>query len=130
MTEPTSARSALNLRLVLAASGAVLCALLGVLAVRAGATFAGFALLVLAFAGAVDAVVVLRRTCSAQSTSGTCSGSRASASHRGTSPGSTAMYTLPGKTATSRAAAAVAPARRVRGTATAAATAISATPLP
>ncbi|HWH30792.1 MAG TPA: DUF6343 family protein [Mycobacteriales bacterium] len=61
MTEPTSARSALNLRLVLAASGAVLCALLGVLAVRAGATFAGFALLVLAFAGAVDAVVVLRR---------------------------------------------------------------------
>ena len=61
MTEPTQARSALNLRLLLATTGAVLCAVLGALAVRAGATFAAFPLLVLAFAGAVDAVVLVRR---------------------------------------------------------------------
>lgn len=61
MTEPDTARSALNLRLVLAAFGLVVCAVLSVLVLRAGYAAPGLLLLALAVAAAVDLVVVLRR---------------------------------------------------------------------
>ncbi|GAB2961935.1 hypothetical protein GCM10027280_58530 [Micromonospora polyrhachis] len=54
--------SALNLRLVLASFGLVVCVVLGVLAVRADYTVLGVILFVLAAVAAVDLVVVqLRR---------------------------------------------------------------------
>jgi hypothetical protein len=55
------ARSALNLRLVLAVGGALLCLALGVAVVRSIGWLAALPLWVLAIAGAWDAVVVLRR---------------------------------------------------------------------
>ncbi len=55
------AASALNLRLVLALLGAVLCAGLGVLVLRTGSAVAGLLLLALAVAAVVDAVLVQRR---------------------------------------------------------------------
>lgn len=61
MNEPDAARSALNLRLALAASGLVVCAVLSVLVLRAGYAAPGLLLLALAVAAAVDLVVVLRR---------------------------------------------------------------------
>ena len=61
MTEPDAARSALNLRLALAAFGLVVCAVLSVLVLRAGYAAPGLVLLALAVAAAVDLVVVLRR---------------------------------------------------------------------
>ena len=61
MTEPARAQSALNLRLVLAGLGLVVCAVLSFFVLRAGYAVAGLLLLVLAVAAAVDLVVVLRR---------------------------------------------------------------------
>lgn len=61
MTEPVSARSALNLRLALASFGLVVCAVLGALVLWAGHVVVGLLLLVLAIAAAVDLVVVARR---------------------------------------------------------------------
>ncbi|HWG94170.1 MAG TPA: hypothetical protein VNU66_08110 [Mycobacteriales bacterium] len=58
------ARSALNLRLVLASGGALLCLFLGLLVLGTalpGGTVAAVLLFVLAAAGLVDAVVLLRR---------------------------------------------------------------------
>lgn len=55
------ARSALNLRLLLASGGLVMCLLLGILALRAfGAVPAGL-LFLLAAVGLLDVVVLLRR---------------------------------------------------------------------
>lgn len=61
MTSPETARSALTLRLVLAGFGLVTSLVLGVLALAAGATVAGYLLVGLAGAAAVDLVVVTRR---------------------------------------------------------------------
>ena len=61
MTEPGTAQSALNLRLVLAAFGLVVCTVLSVLVLRAGYAAPGLLLLALAVAAAVDLVVVVRR---------------------------------------------------------------------
>lgn len=55
------ARSALNLRLVLALGGVILCAVLGVLAWRAFGLLLSLPLFALAVVGVVDAVVVQRR---------------------------------------------------------------------
>lgn len=55
------ARSALNLRLLLASGGAVLCLLLGLLALRAFGPAAAGVLFGLAAVGLVDVVVLLRR---------------------------------------------------------------------
>ena len=65
------ASSALNLRLVLATGGAVMCLVLGALALAAGFGVLGVALLVLAVVGVVDAVVVqVRRRQRAQAHEG------------------------------------------------------------
>ena len=61
MTEPDTAKSALNLRLALAAFGLVVCAVLSVLVLRAGYAAPGLLLLALAVAAAADLVVVARR---------------------------------------------------------------------
>ena len=55
------ARSALNLRLVLAVGGAVLCTVLGVLVWRAFGLLPALALFLLAVVAVVDAVVVERK---------------------------------------------------------------------
>lgn len=55
------ARSALNLRLVLASGGTVLCVFLGVLVLRAFGLLPALLLFALAVAGIVDVVVILRR---------------------------------------------------------------------
>ncbi len=55
------ARSALNLRLILASGGAVMCLFLGVLALSAFGALPAVVLFLLAAVGAVDAVVLLRR---------------------------------------------------------------------
>lgn len=60
-TEPSNARSALNLRLVLAAAGLVVCAVLAVAAFAGDLPFAGAALAALAVAALVDLVVIQRR---------------------------------------------------------------------
>lgn len=61
MTEPSEARSALNLRGVLAAFGFITCLAGGWFALRSGASAAGLALLALALVAAVDFVVIGRR---------------------------------------------------------------------
>lgn len=61
MTEPSQARSALNLRLALAAGGTLMSLLLAVLVWRAFGAAPALLLLALAVAGVVDLVVVLRR---------------------------------------------------------------------
>lgn len=55
------AASALNLRLVLALGGAVVCLVLGVLALRAFGLLLALPLFVLAVAAIVDVVVIQRR---------------------------------------------------------------------
>jgi cyanate permease len=55
------AQSALNLRLVLAAFGAVVCTVLAVLVLRAGGLVLALPLAALAVAAVVDLVVVQRR---------------------------------------------------------------------
>jgi hypothetical protein len=55
------ARSALNLRLVLAVGGGVLCTLLGLLVLRAMGLGPALLLFVLAVVALVDVVVILRR---------------------------------------------------------------------
>lgn len=55
------ARSALNLRLVLAGGGAVLCLFLGVLVLNAFGRLPAALLFLMAVAGVVDVVVLLRR---------------------------------------------------------------------
>ena len=69
MTSPRDARSALNLRLVLALGGAVMSVVLGVLAlvaVPAVPAWLGVALIVLAVVGVVDAGVVQRKRAARQ----------------------------------------------------------------
>lgn len=61
MTEPSAAQSALNLRLVLAGLGLVVCAVLSFVVLGGGYAAPGLLLLALAVAAAVDLVVVLRR---------------------------------------------------------------------
>lgn len=55
------ARSALNLRLLLASGGVVLCLFLGLLALSAFGTLPAGLLFLLAAVGVVDVVVILRR---------------------------------------------------------------------
>jgi membrane protein implicated in regulation of membrane protease activity len=61
MTSPADARSALNLRLVLALGGAAMCLVLGLLALAALPAWVGVVLLLLAVVGVVDALVLQRR---------------------------------------------------------------------
>lgn len=61
MTEPSEARSALNLRGFLAAFGFVTCLAGGWFALRSGASAVGLALLALALVAVVDFVVIGRR---------------------------------------------------------------------
>lgn len=61
VTEPSNARSALNLRLVLSAFGLILCGALSVLAARAAFDLPALLLALLALVALVDLIVVQRR---------------------------------------------------------------------